>query len=119
MLNESEYVNAALKTQLPEYTTGFLLAKDVSMRFRGVSNNATSHALQESASGTFSGGFGPFSVSSSFSYGHVSTKVHVSAQSNGLQIDIPGAQIIGYYTSVLPKFPVEDAGTLSDAGTTV
>ncbi len=105
MLNESDYVNAALETQLPEYTTGFLLAKDVSMRFRGVSNNATSHALQESASGTFSGGFGPFSVSSSFSYGHVSNNVQVSSESDGLQITMPGAQVIGYYVSVLPEFP--------------
>ncbi len=107
MLKESDYVNAAINTQLPEYTTGFLLAKDVSMRFRGISNNATSHALQESASTRMSFRYGPFTSSTSFNYGHDSSKVHVSAQSNGLQIDIPGAQIIGYYTSVLPKFPAD------------
>lgn len=91
--------------QLPEYTTGFLLAKDVSMSFRGVSSNVTSHAMQTSTSGSFSVGVGPFSASASSSYSHQSSHLRVSSLSDGLQIDIPGAQLIGYFTSVLPKFP--------------
>ena len=100
-----DYVTAAEKTQLPEYTTGFLLAKEISMKFRGVDSSTSSHAVQESASASLSGGYGPFSAKASFSYGHQSSNLKVSSTSDGLQINIPGAQIIGYYTSVLPRFP--------------
>ena len=106
MQDEQAYVNEAMKDQLPEYTTGFLLAKDISMRFRGVDSATTSHAIQESASSHISGSYGPFSASASFSYGHKSSNLKVSSQADGFQIDIPGAQIIGYFTSVLPKFPL-------------
>ena len=77
------------------------------MRFRGVDSSTVSHAVQESASASLSGSYGCFSASASFSYGHTSSSLKVSTQADGLQIDIPGAQIIGYYTSVLPKFPDE------------
>ena len=100
-----DYVSAAENTQLPEYTTGFLLAKEISMKFRGVDSFTSSRALQESASASLSGHYGPFRASSSFSYGHQSSNLKVSSSSDGLQIDIPGAQIIGYYTSVFPRFP--------------
>ena len=106
MPDESNYIKKAENYQLPEYTTGFLLAKDISMHFQGVDSITTSHAVQESASARLSGSYGPFSASASFSYGHSSSNLQVSSQANGLQIDIPGAQIIGYYTSVLPKFPL-------------
>ena len=105
MKDENSYVNEAIKYQLPEYTTAFLLAKDISMRFRGIDSNTTSYAIQESASGRLSGSYGPFSASASFSYGHKSNNLKVSSQPDGFQIDIPGAQIIGYCTAVLPKFP--------------
>ena len=103
--DELKYIKEAEKSQLPEYTTGFLLAKDISMKFRGVDSSTSSHAVQESASASLSGGFGPFGASASYSHGHESSNLKVSSTSNGLQIDIPGAQIIGYYTSVLPQFP--------------
>lgn len=64
---------------LPEYTTGFLLAKDVSMSFRGVNSSTVSHVLQQSASGKLSGHYGPFKVSTSFSYGHKSSSLKVSS----------------------------------------
>lgn len=110
-LDESEYVQTANSTSqsqrylLPEYTTGFLLAKDVSLTFRGLNSSHSRHAVQLSTTGSFYAGFGPFVASSSFSYAHASSHLRVYSVSNGLHIDIPGAQIIGYYTSVLPKFP--------------
>ena len=107
MSNEIRYVTLAKDCLLPEYTTAFLLAKDLSLKFRGADSNTTSHAVQMSASAHLKGSYGPFSASASFSYGHQSSNLKVSSLSDGLQIDIPGAQIIGYYTSVLPKFPNE------------
>lgn len=110
MINEQDYIAKVNKGhyQLPEYTTGFLLAKDVSMSFRGVDSSTVSHALKESASAKLSVGYGPFKASGSFGYGHQSSSLKVSSQSYGLKIDIPGAQIIGYYTSVLPEFPMNE-----------
>ena len=75
------------------------------MNFRGAESNTTRHALSESSSARLQGGYGPFNVGGSFSYGRKSSNLKVSSLSDGLQISIPGAQIIGYYTSVLPKFP--------------
>lgn len=105
MTDESDFVKVANKYQLPEYTTAFLLAKDVRLIFRGIDASTSSLALKESALSQFGGSYGPFSAASSFSHGHVSSDLEVSSQSDGLHIDIPGAQIVGFYTSVLPRFP--------------
>lgn len=106
MSDEFTYVKEAESYQLPEYTTAFLLAKDISLRFRGLHSSTISHTVESSASAQFSGSYGPFSASASYSQGHHSSHLKVSSLSDGLHIDIPGAQIIGYYTSVLPKFPI-------------
>lgn len=107
MMAENDYVQAASSKsyQLPEYTTGFLLAKDVKMQFSGVDSATASHAIQQSAAGSLSFSLGPFKAKGSFSAGHKSSSLKVSTSANSLQIEVPGAQIIGYYTSVLPKFP--------------
>lgn len=93
---------------LPEYTTGFLLAKDITMTFRGIKTSATSHAVHQSASGMLAGSYGPFSASSSSSFGGDSSNLRVSSRSDGLHMEIPGAQVIGYYTSVMDRFPNQD-----------
>lgn len=106
MTDEEKYINEASGTYLlPEYTTGFLLAKDVSMSFRGVKSKTISHAMKTSTAGSLSVGVCGISASASSSYAASSSHLSVSSHSDGLQINVPGAQIIGYYTSVLPKFP--------------
>ena len=106
MTDQNTFIKMASDYQLPEYTTGFLLAKDVSMTFRGLETSSNSHAMKLSVSGKLSIGWGPFTLGSgSLSSGKTSSSMKVSSQSDGLHIDVPGAQIIGYYTSVLPKFP--------------
>lgn len=104
MTDESAFVNVASKYQLPEYTTAFLLAKDVSMIFRGIDASTSSLVLKQSALSHFSGSYGPFSAAPSFSAGHTASNLQVSSQSDGLHVDIPGAQVIGYYTAVLPSW---------------
>ena len=101
--SELDYVKAAEKTQLPEYTTGFLLAKDISMKFRGVDSSTSSQAVQESSSASLSGHLGPFSASASYSYGHQTSNLRVSSTSDGLQIDIPGAQC-NVFTSCIMSY---------------
>ena len=43
--DENVYVNTTQNYLLPEYTTGFLLAKEVSMTFTGMDTEASSHII--------------------------------------------------------------------------
>ena len=90
---------------MPQFVNAFLLAKDVSLEFRGVDSSVQSRALQESASAHMSGNYGPFSASASFNYGKSESHMQAESTADGLRIKIPGAQLIGYYVTVLPCFP--------------
>ena len=90
---------------LYQYPTAFLLARDITMDFIGLSNEAKLAALISSSGPSFQGNYGPISfggsVSASGSYNHM----QVLSTPNGVKVYIPGAQIIGYYCDVIPKFP--------------
>lgn len=92
---------------MPQYVNAFLLAKDVRLEFRGVDSSVKSKAVQQSASAHMSGHYGPFSASASFSYGSSNSHMQAESTADGLLIKIPGAQIIGYYVTVVPCFPVD------------
>ena len=106
---EQEFLTAASSNTttylLPQYTTAFLLAKDVSMEFIKMTSDLRSSALSESAAASVSGHYGPFHASASFSYGHQRSSMQASTTADGLRITIPGAQIIGYYVTIPRKFP--------------
>ena len=94
---------------LPQYATGLLLARNVVIDFglhkASDSYHAVRSATHSSASGGFSIGF--FSASASVSYGSTrrdyNAKVETTA--TGIRVQIPGVQLIGYYTQVVPSFP--------------
>ena len=90
---------------LPEFASAFLLAKDIVMEFTGVESSTKSHTLEQSASGKLSGNYLCFSASASFDYGSSESSLQTESTANGLKIKIPGAQIVGYYTTLLPCFP--------------
>ena len=90
---------------LPEYINAFLLAKDIELNFIGVDASAKSHFMEQSASGTISGNYGPFSASASTSYGSSDSSLQVESTATGLKIRIPGAQVIGYFAKLMPRFP--------------
>lgn len=92
---------------LPQYATAFLLAKDVSLEFSGMSASVRASSLSESASAHVSGHYGPFRASASFSYANQQSRMKAESTADGLRITIPGAQIIGYYTDIVPRFPVD------------
>ena len=93
------------KYWLPQYMNAFLLAKDIVLEFRGVSSKTVSQALSGSASGQIEGGYGPFSASASAGASRDESHLATEATADGLKIRIPGAQVIGYYLTVLPRFP--------------
>ena len=94
---------------LPEYVTGLLLSRNVNIEFRDISASSAAHAVRSATSASFSasGGFAFWSASSSggFSNSRYQRTFSSESASDGLRITIPGAQIIGYYTQVMPEFP--------------
>ena len=94
---------------LPEYVTGLLLSRNINFEFKGISASQSAHAVHVATSTSFSasGGFGFWSasVSGSFSNSRSQRTFSAESSSDGLRISIPGSQIIGYYTQVLPEFP--------------
>ena len=95
---------------LPEYVTGLLLSQNINLEFVGISASQSVHAVHSASSSSYSlsGGFGPWKAS--VSYGRSSSNYQktfkAESTSSGMRISIPGAQIIGYYTQVMPKFPL-------------
>ncbi len=91
--------------QLYQFSTAFLLAKDITVDFSGLSDKAKQSALASSFGPSAQGSFGPISfegsTSGSGSYNHM----QASSTASGVKVYIPGAQIIGYYCDVVPKFP--------------
>ena len=95
---------------LPEYVTSFLLARNVKLQFSGLDSRSVSKAMQMVAGGSFNTGL-PLVFDFSATVGIQRTKQSVTADctANGMIIHIPGAQIIGYYTQVMPEFPKEQS----------
>ena len=90
---------------LPEYVTSFLLARNLKVEFSGLEAHSTSVAVQL---------FNDFKAGVSYEMFSLSVPSQVSVGNNhttatrttsGLILTIPGIQLIGYYTQVMPEFP--------------
>lgn len=90
---------------LPEYTTHFVVAKDLYIHFTSLDPSISSELLAEAAHPHMRGNYGPFSFSSTIYYQHLVSHTQASTTPDGLILHIPGAQVIGYVTKVLPTFP--------------
>ena len=94
---------------LPQYATGLLLARNVVIEFALNSASDSYHAVRSATHSSVSGGFsiGFFSASASVSYGsnRQEYKAKVETSATGIRVEIPGVQLIGYYTQVVPLFP--------------
>ena len=107
-LSEAKFVSTIVPGSeylLPQYVTGLLLTRNVEIEFTGVSASYASHAVRVASSSSFSGGFGFWKASVSHNSGSYSRQVKSEQTASGLRITIPGAQVIGYFTQVLPVFP--------------
>ena len=110
---EAKFINEITRRDanylLPEYVTGLLLSRNVNIELTGIDQSNAGHAIYTASRSSFSGGgsfgFWRARVSASFSNSRSSRTYSMEASSNGLRISLPGAQVIGYYTQVMPKFP--------------
>ena len=92
---------------LPQYVTGLLLARNVTLRFQ-VSSSVASSFVSESNVRSASASYGPFCMSARYRTSSRTTSqssFRASTSSSGLNINVPGTQQIGYYTEVVPRFP--------------
>ena len=90
---------------LPEYVTNFVLARDVKLQFSGLDSSTANHFMHMTAGASLSASYDMFSLSASVGIGKMKQSVTADRTANGMIINIPGAQIIGYYTQALPQFP--------------
>ena len=90
---------------LPEYPSSFLLARNLELQFSGMDDKAVWHAMSEYTRSTSGGGFAFFSMSKSKTKSNSDSNLRVERTASGMRVAIPGAQIIGYYTIKLPRFP--------------
>lgn len=83
------------------YPVAFIVAKDISIK-ADFSHKDEEHITQ-AAKGSASVGFGPFSIGGSYGYGNTEDTFNSDFQ-NG-EIKVPGMQIIGWVSRVIPYSP--------------
>ena len=91
--------------RLPEYVTSFLIAKDVELEFSNVNRKTFRETMSSFTRHSGHASFLCFSSSFSYSKSDSKSKSRLHRTANGMLIKIPGAQVIGYYTQKLPRFP--------------
>lgn len=75
------------------------------MEFSGVDSEVVTSTMRKVTEASGRGGFAFFRVSASYSKTRQTSHVSVKKTTTGMSISVPGAQIIGYYTQVMPRFP--------------
>ena len=113
MGSEIEFINAIngdinkrdTMYKLPEYVTSFLLARDIELEFSDINKRTFHDTVSTFTQSSAHASFFCFSASFSSSSSNYNSRSSVHRTANGMKIKMPGAQIIGYYTQILPKFP--------------
>lgn len=92
---------ADLKGMMPIVPTGFVVARNVKITadFSSEDKSFVADAISTKASG----GWGPFSISGSYS--HSSSKSSYEAKFDGGTLELPGLQLIAWINSVMPYCP--------------
>ena len=101
---------------MPQYTTSFILANDIKIFFPGLgtandsdsdndTNNATNTLMRYAYAPNLDGGYGPFSFVPAEGAKQDVHNFRVERINGGIQLSIPGAQIVAYISTVIPRFP--------------
>ena len=101
---------------MPQYTTSFILANDIKIFFPGLgtvndsdsdneTNNAINTLMRYAYAPNLEGGYGPFSFVPAEGTKQDVHNFQVERINGGIQLSIPGAQIIAYVSTVIPRFP--------------
>jgi hypothetical protein len=90
---------------IPMYPVAFIVARDITIK-ADFSHEEEEH-FKESIKTSISVGYGPFSVGGSYGYGRTEDSFDSDFQ-NG-EIKIPGMQIIGWVSKIVPFSPKLDS----------
>ena len=103
------------KYLLPEYPSAFVIASNIKIFFTEfeIDSNGTESILnilmKYAYANTLTGGYGPFTLAP---VGQARTDPHnfrVERKNGGILVTLPGAQLVGYIMTVVPKFPHNQA----------
>ena len=101
---------------MPQFTSSFIVASDIRVYFPGLgvwndsdtdnqTNNAVNILMKYTYAPNLGGGYGPFSfVPADGAINNVHS-FRVERSRGGILLTVPGAQVIGYISTVIPKFP--------------
>jgi hypothetical protein len=103
---------------MPQYTTSFILANDIKISFPGLgtvndsdadneTNNAINTLMRYAYAPNLEGGYGPFSFVPAESTKMDVHNFRVERINGGIQLTIPGAQIVAYISTVISRFPAD------------
>ena len=85
------------------------MSRNVVVEYKGIDAATAGHAVYRASKFSVSAkanfGLWKARVSGGYQNSRSSRTYSMESTSDGLRISIPGAQIIGYYTRVVPKFP--------------
>ena len=101
---------------MPQFTSSFILASNIQVYFPGLgvwndsdtdnqTNNAVNVLMKYTYAPNLGGGYGPFSFVPADGAINNIHSFRVERSRGGILLTIPGAQVIGYITTVIPKFP--------------
>lgn len=101
---------------MPQYTTSFILANEIKIFFPGLgiskdsdtdnnTNNAVNVLMRYAYAPNLEGGYGPFSFVPPEGTKQDVHNFRVERTKGGIQLTIPGAQIVAYISTVIPRFP--------------
>ena len=101
---------------MPQFTSAMILASDIKVYFPGLgiwndsdtddqTNNAVNILMKYTYAPNIEGGYGPFSFVPSDGTFNKIHNFRVERTRGGILITIPGAQVIGFITTVIPVFP--------------
>ena len=107
---------------LPHYVSAFILANEIKLFFPGLGswNSSNSENQQSEAvnilmkygyAPVLTGGVGPFSFEFPAGKEH---NYQLRRMNGGLQLTLPGAQVIGYIMKTIPKFPLNQTSPPMD-----
>ena len=91
--------------KLPEYPTSFLLGRNIELEFSGLDSSVVTSTMNEMSHTSGGGGFLFFHASASVTKSKSTSSVNIQRTADGMKIKVPGAQLMGYYTQVVPRFP--------------
>ena len=101
--------DAKIRYKLPEYTTAFLLARNIELEFSGMSSESVSYYTSEMSQSASRFNIFCFHAGYSASRSEQTSHTRVEKTASGMKIKIPGAQIIGYFTQIIPRFPISQS----------